>query len=155
MAHCNFVHIYPLAPKKSINLHWALLASEHPKLLQNIGTFGSSRERPHPTRKEPTPPVFACPIARTPRCVPPYNRTRSVSPDHRARTQELMWIQSHIPACGCRAANASASLRRLHADPWRRPSSCSRWLRHVGLVATCATPNLLLQYPCEILATYV
>jgi hypothetical protein len=95
--HCNFVHMYPLAPKKSINLHWVLLASEHPKLLQNIGTSGSLRERPHPTRKEPAPPIFACPIARTPRCVPPNNRTRFVSPDHHARMQEPMWVLVTYP----------------------------------------------------------
>jgi hypothetical protein len=63
--------------------------------------------------------------------------------------------QSPALACGCRAADASTGLNRPHGDPQWHPSSCSKRLRQVGPVATCATPDLLLQHLDETLATYV
>jgi hypothetical protein len=39
--------------------------------------------------------------------------------------------------------------------PMAASNSCSRWLWQVDLIATYATPDLLLQHPDETLATYV
>jgi gamma-glutamyl-gamma-aminobutyrate hydrolase PuuD len=51
--------------------------------------------------------------------------------------------------------NASVGLKRPHGDPRLRPSSYGMWLQQVGLIAICATLNLLLQHPDDTLATHI
>jgi hypothetical protein len=41
------------------------------------------------------------------------------------------------------------------APAWRRPSNYCRWLWHVGPIATCATPDLLLKHLDAAFETYV
>ena len=94
-------------------------------------------------RKKPMPLVFVRPTTLAPR----YYRPTIAFPLFRLTKAPARrnphGSQPHSPACGCRGADASVGLKRLHGDPRWRPSSCSMRLRQVGLIATCATPDLL------------